>query len=43
MAFIIRTQETDDRELLARWPDEAPDAEKVASIFGRLGLPGRLA
>lgn len=41
-AFIIRTQETDNRELLARWPDEAPDADKVASVFGRLGLPDRL-
>jgi len=41
-AFIIRTADDDDRELLARWPDQSPDAAKIESIFSRLGLPDRL-
>jgi RNA polymerase sigma-70 factor (ECF subfamily) len=40
-AFIIR-ELAEDRELLARWPDAEPDAAKIHSVFGQLGLPDRL-
>jgi RNA polymerase sigma-70 factor (ECF subfamily) len=42
-AFITRpSQETDDREKFARWPDQAVDPDKVVSVFERFGLPARL-
>ena len=42
-AFIVRTAEEDDREMLLRWPDTQADAVKVTSLFERFGLPPRLA
>jgi RNA polymerase sigma-70 factor (ECF subfamily) len=41
-AFITRTADEDDREMLATWPDEPVDAAKVESVFERFGLPSRL-
>jgi RNA polymerase sigma-70 factor, ECF subfamily len=41
-AFITRSSEVSDREVLARWPDEPPDPSKVTDVFERFGLPGRL-
>jgi RNA polymerase sigma-70 factor (ECF subfamily) len=41
-AFIARSAEGQDREALARWPDQPADASKVEAIFERLGLPSRL-
>ena len=42
-AFITRpSQESDDREKFARWPDQAVDPGKVVSVFERFGLPARL-
>jgi RNA polymerase sigma-70 factor, ECF subfamily len=42
-AFITRpSQETDDREKFARWPDQPVDPGKVVSVFERFGLPPRL-
>ncbi|MDQ6606571.1 MAG: sigma-70 family RNA polymerase sigma factor [Actinomycetota bacterium] len=40
-AFIVRSSQ-DDPELFARWPDAPPDPDRVASVFGRIGLPDRL-
>jgi RNA polymerase sigma-70 factor (ECF subfamily) len=41
-AFIARSAEPRSTEVFARWPDEAPDAARVATIFEPFGLPGRL-
>jgi RNA polymerase sigma-70 factor, ECF subfamily len=41
-AFIARSTEGQDREALARWPDQPPDPSKVVDIFERFGLPTRL-
>jgi RNA polymerase sigma-70 factor (ECF subfamily) len=41
-AFIARAVEPVDPERYARFPDEPPDAAKVAAIFTRAGLPDRL-
>ena len=41
-AFIARSPEVSDPEVLARWPDTPPDEPRVESIFARLGLPTRL-
>jgi RNA polymerase sigma-70 factor (ECF subfamily) len=42
-AFITRpSQESDDREKFARWPDQPVDPGKVVSVFERFGLPARL-
>jgi RNA polymerase sigma-70 factor (ECF subfamily) len=42
-AFITRpSQETDDREKFARWPDQPVDPDKVVSVFERFGLPAQL-
>jgi RNA polymerase sigma-70 factor (ECF subfamily) len=41
-AFITRSAEARDPEVFARWPDEPADASKVAAIFERCGLPGRV-
>ncbi len=40
-AFIVRSSQ-DDPALFHRWPDSPPDPDRVASVFGRLGLPDRL-
>ena len=42
-AFIARSAEPRDREVFARYPDEPVDAAKVDDVFGRFGLPARLA
>jgi hypothetical protein len=39
-AFITRAPEGDS-EYFRRWPAQPNDAEKVASIFERAGLPAR--
>jgi len=41
-AFIARSSEPRDPEAFERYPDEPPDARKVASFFEIFGLPGRL-
>jgi hypothetical protein len=41
-AFITRSAVERDREPFARYPDEPVDASKVAAVFERAGLPGRL-
>jgi RNA polymerase sigma-70 factor (ECF subfamily) len=42
-AFLIRESPAeDDREMLARYPDQPVDGGKVSSVFERLGLPDRL-
>ena len=41
-AFIARSTEGGDSGVFARWPDQAPDPSKVATIFERFGLPARL-
>jgi RNA polymerase sigma-70 factor (ECF subfamily) len=42
-AFITRpSQEVDDREKFARWPDQPVDPDKVVSVFERFGVPARL-
>jgi RNA polymerase sigma-70 factor (ECF subfamily) len=42
-AFIARTATEDDREVLARFPDEPIDLAKAAATFEAFGLPMRLA
>ncbi|MBV9046943.1 MAG: RNA polymerase subunit sigma-70, partial [Solirubrobacterales bacterium] len=42
-AFIARSPDERDKEVFARWPDAPPDPQRVASIFGRLGLPERVS
>ena len=41
-AFIVRSAEPRDPAAFERYPDEAVDAAKVASVFERCGLPDRL-
>jgi RNA polymerase sigma-70 factor, ECF subfamily len=41
-AFIARPTQVSDREVLARWPDTAPEPSKVVAIFERFGLPDHL-
>jgi RNA polymerase sigma-70 factor (ECF subfamily) len=41
-AFITRSAVERDREAFVRYPDEPIDARKVAAVFERAGLPGRL-
>jgi RNA polymerase sigma-70 factor (ECF subfamily) len=41
-AFIVRSSEPRDAEAFERYPDEAVDATKVASLFESFGLPDRL-
>jgi RNA polymerase sigma-70 factor (ECF subfamily) len=36
-AFVVRTLDTPDG--YSRWPDHAPDADRVQSVFERFGLP----
>src|SRR3954447_6634016 len=40
-SFIARDPDIEE-EKIARWPDQAPDREKVMGIFERFGLPDRL-
>src|SRR4051812_35923032 len=42
VAFIARSAEPAEPEKFENYPDEPPDAEKVASFFERFGLPARL-
>jgi RNA polymerase sigma-70 factor (ECF subfamily) len=42
VAFIARSAEPREPEKFERYPDEPPDAEKVASFFERFGLPAQL-
>jgi RNA polymerase sigma-70 factor, ECF subfamily len=41
-SFITRSAEVTDPAVIERWPDTPPDEERVAAVFGRLGLPARL-
>ncbi|MCP9491011.1 MAG: nuclear transport factor 2 family protein [Solirubrobacteraceae bacterium MAG38_C4-C5] len=41
-AFVTRSAVERDREAFVRYPDEPVDASKVAAVFERAGLPGRL-
>jgi len=41
-AFIARSPDVSDPKVFATWPDAQPDAERVQTIFLRLGLPERL-
>jgi RNA polymerase sigma-70 factor (ECF subfamily) len=41
-AFITRTIEVPDRDAFGRWPEQAQDDARVASVFERFGLPARL-
>jgi RNA polymerase sigma-70 factor (ECF subfamily) len=41
-AFIARSPEVDDRDRLARLPEEPADPAKLAAVFERFGLPDRL-
>jgi RNA polymerase sigma-70 factor (ECF subfamily) len=41
-SFITRSAEPRDADRFARYPDEAVDAAKVASVFELFGLPDRL-
>jgi RNA polymerase sigma-70 factor, ECF subfamily len=41
-AFVTRSIERPDREAYARWPEQPADPRRLAGLFGRFGLPGRL-
>ncbi len=41
-AFVIRSTPRPEREVYARWPEQAADPEKFEALFTRFGLPGRL-
>jgi RNA polymerase sigma-70 factor (ECF subfamily) len=41
-AFIVRSAEEEDNALYQRWPELAADERRLASSFGRFGLPDRL-
>ncbi|MEK6277561.1 MAG: sigma-70 family RNA polymerase sigma factor [Actinomycetota bacterium] len=41
-AFLTRSTEDPDREVLARLPEQAYDPLRLAAAFERFGLPGRL-
>ena len=41
-AFISRTGENPDPEVLARMPEQAFDPRALAAAFGKFGLPERL-
>jgi RNA polymerase sigma-70 factor (ECF subfamily) len=41
-AFIARGPESDDREVIARMPEQAFDPARLAAAFGNFGLPERL-
>jgi len=41
-AFITRSAVERNREAFVRYPDEPVDAARVAAVFERAGLPGRL-
>ncbi len=42
VAFIVRSTEETDPEAYIRFPEQAADAERLQSAFGRFGLPDRL-
>ena len=41
-AFVTRTTEVRDRDVFARWPEQATDPMRATAFFERFGLPGRL-
>jgi RNA polymerase sigma-70 factor, ECF subfamily len=41
-AFITRSTENPDREVLARMPEQPPEATRLAAAFQNFGLPERL-
>lgn len=41
-AFLTRSTEDPDREVLARLPEQAYDPRRLAAAFERFGLPNRL-
>jgi RNA polymerase sigma-70 factor (ECF subfamily) len=41
-AFIARTSEDVDNDIIERWPDITPDQARAADIFARFGLPAQL-
>jgi RNA polymerase sigma-70 factor (ECF subfamily) len=41
-AFIIRSTEDPDREVIARLPEQPADQRRLAAAFENFGLPGRL-
>jgi RNA polymerase sigma-70 factor (ECF subfamily) len=42
-AFVTRSTERPDREAYARWPDQPAEPRRLLGLFGRFGLPARLA
>jgi RNA polymerase sigma-70 factor (ECF subfamily) len=42
-SFIVRATGSDDPRYYERYPEQPLDAERAEAIFGRLGLPDRLA
>jgi RNA polymerase sigma-70 factor, ECF subfamily len=42
-AFLIRSTQIPDREVIARLPEQPPDPEKLTAAFERFGLPERLS
>jgi RNA polymerase sigma-70 factor (ECF subfamily) len=43
VAFVARATEAPERAAYARWVDQPADAARLQSVFGRFGLPERLA
>jgi RNA polymerase sigma-70 factor (ECF subfamily) len=41
-SFIVTATENADRDYYDQWPDQSRDDRKVASVFGRFGLPERV-
>jgi RNA polymerase sigma-70 factor (ECF subfamily) len=42
-AFVARSIEPSEREAYARWPEQPADPQRLEGVFGRFGLPDRLA
>jgi hypothetical protein len=41
-AFVARSTERPEREVYAHWPEQPADPHRLATTFGRFGLPAHV-